>query len=227
MGAVLARSGKILLFLALCLSPFVVHIAVTTGRGATAAAVLSGLDVAVMGTILTLRSADKWRWWAAGITVTGLSMLALWWHVSQQSFLATSGIPHAVIYLGLLIFFGHTLKPNREALITSVAAKVYGRPLPDGIATYTRGVTVAWCVFFVLQLAVSLLLFVCASLPVWSLFVNVLNFPLLVLMFGCEYLYRRWRLPKRPSSNLSDVVRAFMQSAAYGMNRPDPDYRSP
>jgi uncharacterized membrane protein len=227
MSAGLARSGKILLFLALSLCPVVVHIALTTGRGVTAAAMLSGLDIAAMGAVLTLRSADKWRWWAAGVTVMGLSALALWWHASQQSFLATSGIPHAVIYLGLLIFFGHTLLSDREALVTSVAAKVYGRPLPDGIATYTRGVTAAWCVFFALQLAVSLLLFVYAPLPVWSLFVNILNFPLLVLMFGCEYLYRRWRLPKRPSSNLSDVVRAFMQSAASGINRPDADYRSP
>jgi uncharacterized membrane protein len=227
MSAGLARSGKILLFLTLCLSPFVVHVALTTGRGATVAAVLSGLDIAVMGTILTLRSTDKRRWWTAGTMVTGLSMLAIWGHASQQSFLATSGIPHAVIYLGLLIFFGPTLMPGREALITSVAAKVYGRSLPDEIAIYTRGVTAAWCVFFALQLTASLLLFVYAPLPVWSLFVNVLNFPLLALMFACEYLYRRWRLPERPPSNLSDMIRAFMQSAASGVSRPDPDYRSP
>jgi uncharacterized membrane protein len=222
-----ARSAKTVLFLAFCLCPFVVHFALTTGRGANAAAMMSGVDIAVMGTLFTLKSADKWKWWAAGITVACLSMLALWWHASQQNFLATSGIPHAAVYFGLLIFFGRTLLPGREALISSVAAKVYGRPLSDGIATYTRGVTAAWCVFFALQIAVSLLLFLFAPLPVWSLFVNILNFPLLVLMFGCEYLYRRWRVPERPPSNLSDVVRAFMQSAASGMSRPDPDYRSP
>lgn len=227
MSASLVRLGKVLLFTALCLPPFVVHVALITGRGAPVAALLSGLDIAVMGTILTLKMGSKWRWWTAGLTVIGLSMLALWWHASQQSFPATSGIPHAVIYLGLLIFFGHTLVSGREALITSVAAKVYGRPLPDDIATYTRGVTVTWCVFFSFELAASLLLFVFAPLPVWSLFVNVLNFPLLVLMFGCEYLYRRWRFPKRPPSNLADVVRAFMQSAGSGMGRPNPDYRSP
>lgn len=227
MTASFARSGKFLVCAVLCISPFFVHHAVTTGRGTTAAALLSGLDIAVMGLLLTLRSIEKWRWAAIGITTSVLLMLALWWHVSQRNFLAASGIPHAAIYVGLLIFFGQTLMSGREALITSVAARIYGQPLPDDVALYTRGVTIAWCVFFALQILVSLLLFVFAPMPTWSLFVNVLNFPLIILMFVGEYLYRLWRLPERPRSNLSDVTRAFMQSATPGISRPDPDYRNP
>jgi uncharacterized membrane protein len=159
--------------------------------------------------------------------VLSLFGLAILWRNSQQNFLVTSGIPHAAVYVGLLILFGSSLAPNRKALITSVAAKIHGGELLPEIAEYTRSVTVAWCVFFALQLLVSFLLFVFAPIQVWSLFVNILNLPLLALMFSCEYAYRRWRVPNRPLSDLSDVVRAFSQSAAQVVSSPVPDYKTP
>lgn len=121
---------------------------------------------------------------------------------------ALLAVPHAVIYLSLLWLFGRTLAPGREPLVTSVARRVHGALAPE-IDAYTRRVTLAWCVFFLGQIAVSCLLFALAPLETWSFFANILNLPLLVVMFVAEYGYRVMRYPDHPRAPLSAVVRAF------------------
>jgi uncharacterized membrane protein len=68
-------------------------------------------------------------------------------------------------------------------------------------------VTVAWCCFFVAQLLGSALLFLFAPLAAWSLFVNVLNVPLVGAMFTAEFVYRQWRHAHYPRERFSDVFR--------------------
>jgi hypothetical protein len=97
---------------------------------------------------------------------------------------------------------------------------------PD-IAVYTRRVTFAWCCFFAAQLAVSLTLFFFASMVVWSFYVNVLDLPLVALMFAGEYLYRLTHVHNWPRSSVIQVIRAFAQrnaapardSGSLGQNR--------
>lgn len=120
--------------------------------------------------------------------------------------------PHAAIYSFLLWLFGRTLLRDREPLITTVARRVHGRLEPE-IEAYTRRVTQAWCLFFAAQLAVSALLLAFVPLPVWSLFVNLLNAPLLVLMFAGEYLYRVMRYPEHPRVSIAVALRAFEKRA--------------
>ena len=67
--------------------------------------------------------------------------------------------------------------------------------VPDEVRRYTRRVTQVWCAFFALNALVALLLALVTSLPTWSLYTNVLNVPLLVMLFAGEYFYRRWRFP--------------------------------
>jgi uncharacterized membrane protein len=122
-------------------------------------------------------------------------------------------LPHTAIYLSLLWLFGQTLKSGREPLITRLARRVHGT-LPPALRAYTRRVTVAWCMFFAAQLIVSALLFLFASPREWSLFVNVLNFPLLALMFGGEYLYRIVRHGDFPHASIIDCIRAFKDDSA-------------
>jgi uncharacterized membrane protein len=125
---------------------------------------------------------------------------------------AAFGVPHAAAYGFLLFLFGHTLLPGREALITRVAGRIHG-VLPPYMAAYTRRVTAAWCVFFAAQLGVSAALFVYAPLDTWSAFVNLLNVPLLVLMFVGEYAYRVTRYRDFPHVTITQAARAF---ARYG-----------
>jgi uncharacterized membrane protein len=120
-----------------------------------------------------------------------------------------AGLPHAAAYLFLLWLFGRTLRPGKEALITSVARRHYGGPVPPYLERYTRRLTAAWCIFFAAQLIVSAGLLTLASHETWSLFVNVLNLPLVAAMFAAEYLYRMVRLRGLPHATLTQSIVAF------------------
>jgi uncharacterized membrane protein len=111
------------------------------------------------------------------------------------------GLPHLVTNLFLMWLFARTLKGGREPLITSIARRVHGSLKPD-IEIYTRRVTYAWSLFFLLQVVASLGLYIFASLEVWSMFINILNAPLIILMFVCEYSYRILRYREHQSSIL-------------------------
>lgn len=159
---------------------------------------------------------------AAGGGLKGLALLACFacpWlaHLAVSRGVAGPlpailAVPHAAIYLFLLGLFGRTLVRGREALITAVARRIHGTLKPE-IEAYTRRVTFAWCCFFAGQLAVSASLFAWAPLATWSLFVNVLNLPLLALMFAAEYGYRVTRYPEHPRASLAAMLKGFSGSA--------------
>src|SRR5215469_1039269 len=119
---------------------------------------------------------------------------------------AASGLPHALIYAALLTMFAATLRRGRAPLVTALARRMYA-VVPEEMAVYTRRVTWAWCAFFAAQLATSLALFLFAPLVVWSFFVNVLNLPLLALMFIAEHSCRPFLLRNAPRHSLDDVRR--------------------
>jgi hypothetical protein len=122
------------------------------------------------------------------------------------SLVAASAALHASIYVPLLVIFGVTLLPGRAPLITALARKMYG-DIPAEMVTYTRGVTWAWCCFFAAQLCTSLILILWAPIVAWSLFVNVLDLPLVALMFAGEQVFRIVRLHNPPRHTVSDVMR--------------------
>ena len=79
---------------------------------------------------------------------------------------------------------------------------------------FTRKSTIAWCVFFAVQLTVSLLLFAFASLNTWSLFINLLNLPLLALMFAGQLVFRLVRHPDYPRASIWQALEAFTKDAS-------------
>ncbi len=132
---------------------------------------------------------------------TPLSLGALF----RTSLVTVSALTHWAIYGGLLAAFGSTLRPGREALITSMARRLHGA-ISDELALYTRRVTWAWCAFFAAQLTASLSLFAFAPLVAWSFFVNVLDIPLVAAMFGAEYAFRINYLSDPPRHSLAAIV---------------------
>jgi hypothetical protein len=132
--------------------------------------------------------------------VTGLGS------VFRIGLVGVCAITHWMIYGGLLLTFGLTLRPGRDALITAMARKLHGT-IPQELVVYTRRVTVAWCGFFAAQLATSVTLFFFAPLVVWSLFVNVFDLPLVAAMFAAEYMCRLRCLQNPPRHSLAQIVR--------------------
>ena len=202
---------RILGYVVLGACPILTHTLLAIGYSTEMAAAVSAFQVIVLGFILTARASYVYKWWLAGAAAA--LFLIVGWLAGQYSLFATAGIPYVAAYVTLLTLFGASLLPGREAFITVIARKIHGTMRPD-IAVYTRRVTVAWCCFFAAQLIVSLTLFFFAPLVVWSFYVNVLDLPLIVLMFSGEYLYRITHVRNWPRSTVLQVIRAFSQCNA-------------
>ena len=190
---------------------YLVHSAVAGGRIESIRIALAFLPLLALACWVVIRARNK-RLWTFIMVATGLAIYALEQH-ARWGLAAAYGIPHAAIYLSLLWLFGHTLWHGKEPLVTRLARRVHGT-LPAELVAYTRRVTYAWCVFFAAQMIISVLLFNFASLDNWSLFINVLNFPLLALMFIGEYVYRVIRHRDFPPASVLDEIRAFSNDAA-------------
>lgn len=147
--------------------------------------------------------------WTLFLLVAAVGIYAID-HETGLGLAAAYGIPHAAVYLSLSWVFGRTLDRGREPLITGFARRVHGS-LPPEMEAYTRHVTIAWCVFFIAQPVVSAALFAWAPLDAWSFFVNVLNLPLLALMFAAEYLYRVTRYRHFPHASIMKGVQMFTE----------------
>ncbi len=169
------------------------------------------LPLAALACWIVARSKNKPLWLAvllaAGATVYFLE------HRERLGLAASSGISHAAIYLFLLWYFGSTLVPGREPIITRFARRMRGT-LQPAMEQLTRQLTVGWCAFFAAQLIASALLLAFAPLSAWSLFINLLNLPLLALMFVGQSVYRRLRYPDCPRTSIWQAVEAFTQDAS-------------
>ncbi len=127
---------------------------------------------------------------------------------ARVGLLAVNGAFHALLNLSALLLFGRTLMSGGEALITQIARHISGE-LPEEIVRYTRRITIAWCWFFVMQVSVSIFLYLFSSVVTWSFFINVLDLPLVLLMFAGEYGYRRLRYPDHPRISVAKVIEIY------------------
>jgi uncharacterized membrane protein len=127
--------------------------------------------------------------------------------------LAVNGLANATLNLFLLWLFGRTLLPGKEPLISQISRHINGQLLPE-VAIYTRYVTIAWCIFFGLEVVVSLSLYAFAPRAAWSFFINVLNLPLLILMFVGEKTYRTVRFPHHPKTSIMKAIEVYSKDFA-------------
>jgi uncharacterized membrane protein len=132
---------------------------------------------------------------------------------AQTCVVTVTALSHGALYGGLGLLFGLSLRPGRQALVSRLALCV--EPCPTaGLISYTRGVTWLWFGFCAAQLFLSGCLLAAAPLPVWSMFVNVLDLPLAALTFIAEYRVRCWRFRDMPTASLVDTVCAFARRDA-------------
>jgi len=146
------------------------------------------------------------------------SHLIIWWtrHIHlglstsfgglfKLGFVTVSVITHWGIYASVLAGFALTLRPGHTPLITAMARRMHG-PLSAEMLSYTRKVTIAWVLFFVVQLSISVGLFCFGSLVAWSFFVNIMDIPLVALMFAAEYAIRLRVLRDPPRHSLKAII---------------------
>ena len=141
-------------------------------------------------------------------------LLALFWGALQRNFSWVYFLQHVGTNLMLAAVFGATLVRGRQPLCTQFAEAVHRSSLAPEELRYTRQITWAWTVFFLAMSLVSSVLFCCASIEAWSVFANLLSFPLIVLMFVLEYAVRLRKLPNMEKHSIMVGVRAFWKRPA-------------
>jgi uncharacterized membrane protein len=192
-------------------APLGIHLAMATQRGMYWAGLLVIAEATLIAWIaLSLVPIPSLRW--VGCAAVLIFTTAVW-RLSPDGIVASSAIPHAIAYLSVLAAFGASLMPGRKAIVTIFAERSRG-DLPPPLLLYTRRVTWAWCLFCAGQLLGSLLLLLFAPVPVWSMFVNLFNLPLLAAMFCGEFAWRKWRHGSWPRERLTDSFRMAGQITA-------------
>jgi uncharacterized membrane protein len=213
-----AQSGRILVVLLTMLSPVAVHKALLTPGWSAVAALLIAAQIGLIASLFLGRIPNRYK---NPALVLGVGLLALVLrHYGGGVLAASTGIPHALAYTAMLIIFAKSLTGGRESVITSLALRMRG-PLSPAVLRYTRRVTLAWCVFFAAQLLASLTLFLWAPVAVWSMFINVANFPLVLVMFMLEYAYRLVRYPAGTRDSLADLFKVVDAGKETGVRHAD------
>jgi uncharacterized membrane protein len=167
-----------------------------------------------LGPVLTVGLLLFWRppWVALPAAAAAAVLLRHYWPVLEKNFSVVYLLQEGGFYSLMAASFGLSLLGGRVALCTQLADKVHG-PLTPQEVLYTRRVTAAWALFFILITVATLCLFVCAPLRVWSLFANFCVLPLTGLMFVAEYAVRRRALPQAPHRGILAAVRVYFASA--------------
>lgn len=209
----LKNLSKALLLLAFIAYPMLLHTYILRDAMEAWRLLLVFTPLLLVVSWMIFRSVGK-VWWPLGV----LLLAALIYYVltgahGRLGLLVVNGLAHATLNLFLLGLFGRTLLRGQEPLITQIARHIKGQLTPD-ITLYTRQATIAWCIFFTLQVVTSLSLYIFAPVAVWSLFINVLDLPLLALMFIAENTYRTLRFPHHSRTPIMKVVEVYTKSYA-------------
>jgi len=149
-----------------------------------------------------------------GSGVVALGAVGLAWN--NQSILLTQLdilylMQHLSINTLLCWFFLHTLHGGRTPIITAIARSIH-KNIPDSIVRYTRKVTIAWAIFFAAQVLLSLVIFATTSIATWSVFANILHWPMIAAMFGAEYLCRKHYNPHFQHASIRQSVLAYLDN---------------
>lgn len=163
---------------------------------------MRGLATAVVGLMIGALLAASGRLATGLITGTSLAALCLYFSDFMQFIIYA---PPLAAFAFMAYFFHRTLDPNSEPLITRVARRE-NPDMPPDVEAYTRRLTLAWALCFMLLFGLALLLAPVLALDNWSRWVHGLGYVLPGTLFLGEYVYRHFRFPNRPHSSLPVLI---------------------
>ncbi len=171
--------------------PITLHLAIINGFLQLAVWIL--LAIAVAHSLLILNSSKRKLTDLFPPSVAALAVICLLLKIETALYLPPVLISSLLFYL-----FGRTLLPGQEPLITRIARRMGDNDLPH--RRYTHVLTWVWTLFFAAILIESVLLALFATIEVWSLFTNFINYLLILVLFLLDYLVFRVIYFHRPPS---------------------------
>lgn len=120
-------------------------------------------------------------------------------------------LPPIVIPLLLWGIFFRSLLPGQVPLVTAIGEQVHGSFCAQ-MRSYTRGVTLIWTVVFAALALWSALLPWLATVTLWSLFTNFINYLIIALLFVAEFYYRKWRFQNYDQPGFLDYLKIVVNA---------------
>ena len=209
----MGRLGKILLVVAFVAYPVLLHAFILKEEVEMWQLMFVFAPLLGVAAWVVFRMVSKVWWPLLALVFAGVIYYLVAGGHGRVGLLAVNGLSNATLNLFLLWLFGRTLLAGREPLISQISRQINGELKPE-VVEYTRHVTIAWCIFFGLQVVISLLLYSFAPIAAWSFFINVLNLPLLILMFVGEKTYRTLRFPNHPKTSILKAIEVYSKDFA-------------
>lgn len=197
------------------------HIALTSEGGQHWAALIAILPLAAWW-LKALLADDLSGRRRSLILVIGLLIGGLgWWFWSR--WVGYAEWVYLVQSMGSMLLmasvFGASLLMKKGDWVTRLATVIHGGYLPPEIACYTRRVTVAWTIFFLIMAATSIVLFAWGSREWWSAFINLFSWPLVAAAFLVEYGVRKVLHPNFQHVSLPTTVQRVASALGRGKAR--------
>ena len=139
-------------------------------------------------------------------------------YISRQQNLVA--LPSIAFNALIATVFALTLRRGRTPMIQAIATWAMApEPMTPEFAHYLRGQTLAWTIFFFLMALACAVLALAAPFSWWSLFANVLSWPLIGAFFCTEYLIRRRWFPHLPDHTPLQTISSALAYPGEAMRR--------
>ena len=186
------RAGRVAGAVLLIAYPVLVYYGLTHWSSRVVALVLLCLLVPVALGRLRRPDAVALRSLSAIPLVTAVA-LVLGFALNASGFVLV--VPVAISAM-LLLTFGSTLRRGRVPMIERFA-RLHEAELSEAKVRWCRQWTVAWCVFFVANGGIALVLALAAPLAVWTAYNGLVAYLLMGLLLATEWIARRLRFHGR------------------------------
>ncbi|WP_410012868.1 hypothetical protein [Sodalis sp. C49] len=125
-------------------------------------------------------------WLAKALALFGILLCAASWLLRSHHLLLWYPV---MMNLLMLLLFGASLL-SRASVVERLARLRRPRLPPRAIA-YTRRVTQAWCLFFMINGGVALFTCLYGNMSLWALYNGVISYLLMGLLMGTEWIIRK------------------------------------
>lgn len=149
-------------------------------------AILSLVIIFILKLFMLPALFSQLRWFAYMLPCLGLFLAATSWLFSHYQILLYYPV---MVNVALLIVFGYSL--STPPTIIERFARMQNPNLPLQAITYTRKVTIVWCIFFIVNGGIALFTCLLENLDLWTLYNGGISYLLMALLMGAEWLIRK------------------------------------
>lgn len=174
------------------------HAATLTGMAALRVAAVAIL-------VLLLLAILRGRLWLQGALLLAVAACLAFAAQPMQMIMYA---PPVLVPLAMAGLVARSLLPGRQPVVERIVWHMHGRPeqLSDRHLSYTRAVTVYWCLVFVAMATVNLLLAAFATPALWSWVANIATYGMPLLAMLAEYVWRKRVFPVQQYRNVFDYL---------------------